>query len=1773
MLYILTPIFCVAFACGTVFSFSNNGNKLSANAAATTPKTNAAYLDLNGSGNILNGFEGKQKEYVYFGTNVDSSVDFGNTGSNAHTGAIKWSVLAKNDTKYGDGNNKKNLLLFADYQIGKEYYNMNYNNPEYAFWGTSYIRAILNSGIYASKVNSTTRIPELDLSISESDSYYGHIFSLGEKAAVSGASEYTTDLMGLTNSTRVSGTTYWQFEINSITAEGSDVAGKYNTDRLNSTDHPSAAYARVTSDGGVQETTSGDKLFLLDYYDLNNLDYGFGDDTNADGVIDQTFASKLDPDWEDSGVFPSPFEDASATVSYLGFSDDLANGYWLRNAGRYSTNSEATVVDHRGFISDMYVDWYGGGTTRIPTGVRPAFVLDTSKIAYATTEIPGTGWANMTNVPTTPEYKLYLKDGSYAANTANAKASIGAKGSTLHIKYNNPTGVSNGKLIVLLTPSSSTGGEVDYQTAITMDSSATAAKMAYTTLTLPANVSLATHDVTLLYTTSNSGHSTDSIYCSYGMNPIDAPLDIEVTYDGNSKWLTALSGTDKPGWLDTDIYCNEAYMSVDTIKYTDNVGTQTNVTVSTSDIKAAGTYVVTMKIEDHLRWTGESADGGTKDFTIKIKQKPSTPVPKVNPPQTTTPYVSAGLPNLIADSGSTPGTFTWGTDEVATVGTKEYNWNFTPTDANNFTTATGKLELEFAEVKITGLRVEKFNTSNTTIYTSFTVSDLKQLFEITAIKNDGSEEELTSYDLRIRTADGKLQAGNNTVVISTNDGSVTLSPNYVISGVVAVEVEEILLVDMSTTVFTYPVTLEQVKAAITDVRVKWNNGNSGPLGDLSVVTVNGTLNVGTSVTINIGIDGVTLADPYDEYIVINKGTFDVTGITFTGDTLTYDGNTHSIAYSGTLPDGVSVEYEYSGTKQTTPFEFTNAGTYNITLSFTHSNANYNTISTTIPATLKIDKATVTGITFASEVKPEITGTTYTLEATGYPGWVTVDYYCDGVLFTGASAAGEYDITAKFTIDAAHAPNYEPIPDMTKTLTISDKPPVEGAENIVVPSAITETYTGSPVDYAAQNVPGGVEVTYEIEKDGAVFSGTDIINVGVYTVTVKFKTAADKAPIADKTCTVTVVKADVDMSGVKFEDLTVAYDGKEHTLTYTGTLPTVPAITVTYVVKDSTELSFTEIGTYEFTATFTHGDTDNYNLIEDKTATLTISDASILGITAKAEDGAKFTTVDTLDDLKKVLTVTVNTTGGDSVTEDYELSCDGLRDGGMFKYGLQKITVKYADEEGNEYSTFVEICVEKEKVALPVFKGGLSYTGVTVKPTVDNFNGYDSALMTFVTDKLQSGLTVGTYKAVFALNDPDNYDWATTTTLKKAVFAVALYDEEITLSANEAAVDWNIAKAVITATKKDNALPVFASESYIGAFSDVVALKYYADEACTEEVAAEDLAYETQYFVKAELIDTENFELDASAAAYTVKSFSYTTPAKELTTWDKVVRFLKANWLWLVIAVVALILLITLIALLARAAKKKREKAELAEQRRLEREEREREERKLEREERMARLSQQQAMPQMMMPQMMPQMMGGQMPMQQSMPQAAQPAAAGGGSTSDAQFAQIQSELAAMRAEQAAMRTEVAIRAEQAAMKAEQSVMHSEIYAMRGGEPIANGGVSLDKLTEIIRTEVKNALANEKAAAQPAPVAPESSSATQVPPDAVMTTVTTTKIDTTKKPAQAAQASAPAPATRTVVRNFVAPMPVDDGRVFDVGGFYTPADPVNDLGISDEENKD
>lgn len=76
-----------------------------------------------------------------------------------------------------------------------------------------------------------------------------------------------------------------------------------------------------------------------------------------------------------------------------------------------------------------------------------------------------------------------------------------------------------------------------------------------------------------------------------------------------------------------------------------------------------------------------------------------------------------------------------------------------------------------------------------------------------------------------------------------------------------------------------------------------------------------------------------------------------------------------------------------------------------------------------------------------------------------------------------------------------------------------------------------------------------------------------------------------------------LKLDYDMSNVKFEDKVVFYDGEEHTLEITGSLPT--GVSVTY-----TNNKLTEVGTLQVTASF-KGDYVKYNKIPDMEATLTV----------------------------------------------------------------------------------------------------------------------------------------------------------------------------------------------------------------------------------------------------------------------------------------------------------------------------------------------------------------------------------------------------------------------------------------------------------------------------------------------------------------------------------------------------------------------------------------
>ncbi len=231
-------------------------------------------------------------------------------------------------------------------------------------------------------------------------------------------------------------------------------------------------------------------------------------------------------------------------------------------------------------------------------------------------------------------------------------------------------------------------------------------------------------------------------------------------------------------------------------------------------------------------------------------------------------------------------------------------------------------------------------------------------------------------------------------------------------------------------------------------------------------------------------------------LTIEKAT--VEGISFAGETYTYDGTAKSLAITGTLPDGVSVSYENN--------DQINADTYTVTAKFT-VNDNYNAIADKT-ATLKINKATydMSGVTY--------TGTTATYD--GQPHTITVGNLPDGVTASveqkSCINADSYGLLVTFTGDSA---NYNPIDSVTKTLTI------EKRELTIAFSGETDLwYTGGEqktITAEGTNIVDGDSVPVTITYSG------NMTDEGTYTATASINHQNYKLTTGNTT-TVTIARA-------------------------------------------------------------------------------------------------------------------------------------------------------------------------------------------------------------------------------------------------------------------------------------------------------------------------------------------------------------------------------------------------------------------------------------------------------------------------------------------------------------------------------------------------------------------------------------------------------------------------------------------------------------------------
>ena len=305
-------------------------------------------------------------------------------------------------------------------------------------------------------------------------------------------------------------------------------------------------------------------------------------------------------------------------------------------------------------------------------------------------------------------------------------------------------------------------------------------------------------------------------------------------------------------------------------------------------------------------------------------------------------------------------------------------------------------------------------------------------------------------------------------------------------------------------------------------------------------------------------------------------TIDLSGVRLSDKTFVYDGESKSITVTGTLPAGVTVQYEGNGQ--------VNAGTYTVTAKFALDGAYLEGYDKTAVLTIAKASFDMSGVSFSGvkktydgvEIVPSITGT--------LPEGVTVSYDADGKTILNA---GTYKVKAVFTTPDDE--NYNAIPTIVATFVINK------ADYDMTNFSFkdyTTVYNGSVITPAASGeLPDGVSVRYEVD------GGREIKNAGTYTVTASF-TVNNKNynSISDMVATYTVRKATYDMSAVSFSDAIRNYSADVITPSITGTLP--DGVTVRYEIEGGKEIK--EIGTYTVTAIFT-GDSDNYNPISSMTA--------------------------------------------------------------------------------------------------------------------------------------------------------------------------------------------------------------------------------------------------------------------------------------------------------------------------------------------------------------------------------------------------------------------------------------------------------------------------------------------------------------------------------------------------------------------------------------------
>ena len=659
----------------------------------------------------------------------------------------------------------------------------------------------------------------------------------------------------------------------------------------------------------------------------------------------------------------------------------------------------------------------------------------------------------------------------------------------------------NGSAQALVTAGDVTGGTMQYSTE---------QNGAYSTV-IPTGTEAKTY--TVWYKVVGDANHSDSAPASVNVTIAKLPVTLSwgttsFTYDGSAKCPTATVSNKVNTADNVTVTVTGGQTNASDTAYT---ATATSLTGD-----AAGNYTLT------------GGSNTQQTFTI-AKAKPAVTNVQVSSPETiydTTELASITLSHADTD---TPGTVALDANQTLSVGEKEYNWTFTPTDATNYTTDTGSITLAVVEDTVKSIAVTK--APDKTTYTYGESLDITGMV-VTATCESGKTKDVTK---EVTVTPETLTTSVTALTISyggkTTTQAITVNPK-------AVNNPTITLSDYS---------FEFTGEAITPTVVSVKDGDTViPAYEYTVEYADNT---------NVGTATVTIVDAAGgNYTVSGSTTFQITKVKATvtkaptANTLTYTGEPQALVTGGEATGG-TMQYstEENGPYDTAIPTGTNVGSYSVWYKVV-GDENH---SGTQPMEVKVT------ISQASIAEAEVTLSPESFTYNGQSQTPTVTVKLNG----NALTEGDYTVTysgdsidaGTYTVTVTGKGNYSGTATEKPTYTINPAPlTISGA------TLADKTYDGTTAatvtDVTVTEVQGSDSLTPgEDYTSTAVFddAGAGTGKTATVTVTLKngnYKLASDTYQLTGQTIAKAAAAVAKDPAAVA--DLT--YNGQAQALVTAGT---------------------------------------------------------------------------------------------------------------------------------------------------------------------------------------------------------------------------------------------------------------------------------------------------------------------------------------------------------------------------------------------------------------------------------------------------------------------------------------------------------------------------------------------------------------------------------------------------------------------------------------------